>query len=83
MTPEIADSSAREKAPKLSGVATPKKRAMRCAAEAEFEQARRLRAGNAAEHVEQRLQRLVAEHWLGDDQLFRIDPEDVGGKAIL
>ena len=35
MAPEIADSSAREKAPKLSGVATSKKRAMRPVAEAE------------------------------------------------
>ena len=33
--PEMADSSAREKVPKPSGVATPKKRAMRPGAEAE------------------------------------------------
>ena len=47
-----------------------------------IEQARRLRTGDAAKHVEQRLQRLVAEQRLGDDQLLRVDAEDVGRKPV-
>ena len=71
MTPEIADSSARQNAPKLSGVATSKKRAMRPARRRRIEQRWRLRAGDAAEHVEHRLQLGIVEHRFGDDQLAR------------